>query len=101
MEKFNRIEKYTTHWHDQFNKEPYFQTRYQWSDYDPAYRYAWDQRQSNPNSQFSDMENSLESGWEKVKGKSKLAWQDAKQAVRSGWHSIEHVLPGDADRDGR
>ena len=43
----------------------------------------------------------LEAGWDIAKGKSKLAWVDAKQAIRSAWHSVERVLPGDADRDGR
>jgi hypothetical protein len=47
------------------------------------------------------METRLEAGWDIAKGKSKLAWTDAKQAIRSAWNSVERILPGDADRDGR
>ena len=101
MKSENRIEKFTTHWQERFQKEPYYNSRYSWDDYDPAYRYAHKTYEENPNATFEDLETRLEAGWDIAKGKSKLAWADAKQAVRSAWNSVERVLPGDSDRDGR
>ena len=37
----NRIEKFTTHWKKDYQAEPYYDSRYSWDDYDPAYRYAY------------------------------------------------------------
>jgi len=101
MKKDNRIERFTTHWQRAFKDEPYYNSRYEWEDFDPAYRYAYKSYEENPNSTFEDLETRLEAGWDIAKGKSKLSWLDAKQAIRSAWHSVERVLPGDADRDGR
>jgi hypothetical protein len=101
MARENRIERFTTHWQNAFKKEPYYDSRYEWEDFDPAYRYAYKSYEENPHSRFEDVETRLEAGWDIAKGKSKLAWVDAKQAIRSAWNSVERVLPGDSDRDGR
>jgi hypothetical protein len=101
MKSENRIERFATHWERNYKNEPYYSDKYSWDDFDPAYRYAYKSYEENPSARFEDVETRLEGGWDIAKGKSKLAWADAKQAVRSAWNSIERVLPGDADRDGR
>ncbi len=101
MKGENRIERFTTHWQRKFKDEPYYDSRYEWDDFDPAYRYAYKSYEENPNARFEDLETRLEAGWDIAKGKSKLAWVDAKEAIRSAWNSIERAMPGDADRDGR
>jgi len=101
MKTENRIERFTTHWQRAFKDEPYYSDKYSWDDFDPAYRYAYRSYEENPHARFEDLETRLEAGWDVAKGKSKLAWVDAKEVIRSAWHSVERVLPGDADRDGR
>jgi len=101
MKSENRIERFTTHWQRAYKDEPYYSDKYSWDDFDPAYRYAYKSYEENPHARFEDLETRLEAGWDIAKGKSKLAWTDAKEAIRSAWHSVERVLPGDADRDGR
>lgn len=101
MTRENRIERFTTHLKNAFKDEPYYDSRYNWDDYDPAYRYAYKSYEENPNARFEDLETRLEAGWDIAKGKSKLAWLDAKEAVRSAWDKVERNLPGDSDRDGR
>ena len=86
--KENRIEKWTAHWQKSYENEPYYNKRYGWDDYDPAYRYAYKSREEHPNHSFENLETRLEAGWDIAKGKSKLAWVDAKQAVRSAWNKI-------------
>ena len=99
--KANRIERFTTHWQKYFTKEPYYDSKYSWEDYDPAYRFAYRTREEHPQVRFEDIEERIEAGWEVAKGNSRLAWLDAKQAIRSAWNRLEGVLPGDLDRDGR
>jgi hypothetical protein len=101
MKDENRIERFTTHWQRNFKDEPYYSEKYSWEDFDPAYRYAYKSYEENPHARFEDLETRLEAGWDIAKGKSKLAWADAKQAMRSAWNSVERVIPGDSDRDGR
>jgi hypothetical protein len=101
MKPENRVERFTTHWQRNFKDEPYYSEKYSWDDFDPAYRYAYRSYEENPHARFEDLETRLEAGWDIAKGKSKLAWVDAKEAIKSAWHSVERVLPGDADRDGR
>jgi len=88
MKPENRIEKFSTHWQSNFEKEPYYSDRYSWDDYDPAYRYAYKSYEENPHARFEDLETRLEAGWDIAKGKSKLAWVDAKQAIRSAWNNL-------------
>ncbi len=38
MARENRIERFTTHWQRTLPNEPYYDERYTWDDYDPAYR---------------------------------------------------------------
>jgi len=52
MARDNRIEKFTTHWRNDYTREPYYDARYSWDDYDPAYRYAYKAREENPNARY-------------------------------------------------
>jgi hypothetical protein len=93
--------RYSDYWMREYRNQPYYNEKYEWSDFGPAYEYAFEKRGENPTRRFEDVESDLEAGWETAKGKSRLLWNEAKQAVRSGWHAIERLMPGDADRDGR
>ena len=93
--------RYSDYWQQEYRNQPYYDSKYDWSDFGPAYDYAFEKRGEHPSRRFEDVEGQLEAGWDKVKGKSRLAWREAKQAVRSGWHAVERMLPGDADGDGR
>jgi hypothetical protein len=94
-------DRYDAYWRSQYMNEPYYDPKYMWDDFDPAYRYAFDKHAEYPDQDFNDIEDKLAAGWNAARGKSRLAWDEAKRAVRSGWHAIERALPGDADDDGR
>ena len=70
MKRENRIERFSTHWQQNFMNEPYYSSRYTWEDFDPAYRYAYKSYEENPNTRFEDVEERLEAGWDIAKGKS-------------------------------
>ena len=88
MKRDNRIERFSTHWQKSYRDEPYYNPRYSWEDFDPAYGYAFRSYEENPHARFEDIEERLEAGWDIAKGKSRLAWADAKQAIRSAWHKL-------------
>ena len=94
-------QQYRTHFQNNYQQAKYYNTGRTWDDYEPAYKYSYDQYQQNDGRKFEEVENDLERGWDKTKANSRLAWNEAKEAVRDGWHHIERALPGDADNDGR
>ena len=86
----------------QFDKVDYRDGDAPFDDYRPAYRYGTQARARYADRQWDDrLESELGQGWEKVKGNSRLGWDKARHATRDAWHSVERVLPGDADGDGR
>lgn len=87
---------------DRYKKADYFDSEYSFDDYRPAYRYGVYSRTRQPDADWDDrLESELSEEWEEFKGDSRLAWDKAKHATRDAWHSVERVLPGDFDNDGR
>ena len=62
MKPENRIERFTTHWQENFQNEPYYNSRYSWDDYDPAYRYAHKSYEENPNATLRGSRDSPRGG---------------------------------------
>lgn len=80
----------------------YYEKDFTYADYRPAYRYGTYVRTVHDDCDWDDrLEHKLEQEWEDFKGDSRLTWNKAKHAVRDAWHSVERVLPGDFDNDGR
>lgn len=92
---------YTDHFKTAYVNAPYYKSDLAWTDYEPAYKYAYETRSQYNGKSFDSVESDLERGWDKTRANSRLAWNDAREAVRDGWHHIERAMPGDADRDGR
>lgn len=65
-------------------------------DYQPAYRYGWEERERRVHEKFEEVSSDLERGWERFKDKSKLTWLEVKEAVRDAWHRFEDTV----ERDG-
>ncbi len=88
------------HWRGSYANEPYYDAKYQYDDYAPAYKLGYENRARYHDKTFDQTQEVLRSDWEKSKGASRLAWDDAKHATKAAWHRVERVLPGDADGDG-
>jgi hypothetical protein len=88
------------YWSGTYNREPYYESDYDFNDYGPAYRHGYTSRASYPERKWNDVENDLGRKWDNVKGKSRLGWDKAKHAARAAWNRVEDAIPGDADRDG-
>lgn len=92
---------YTNHFQKEYKTAPYYINGSEWRDYEPAYKYGYDNYSNYRGRPFEEIEPDLQRNWETARGNSRLAWNDARGAVRDGWHYIERAMPGDADRDGR
>lgn len=92
-----------TYWQENYEARPYYDSRMNYDDYGPAYRYGWETypQYRREGRRFDDAERDLERGWERAKGRSRLEWERAKSATRDAWDRLERAMPGDADGDGR
>lgn len=89
------------YWRTNYTARPYIQGEPPYEEWQPAYRYGFQQRAERIDESWENVEDDLERSWDSFKASSKLTWKEAKEAVRDAWHHIESKLPGDADGDGR
>lgn len=95
-------DQYSEEFKASYEQSPYYRQGSTWKDYEPAYKYGYEQYNAeNASRKWDEVQANLEQGWEKAKGESRMAWAEAKDAIRDGWHKLERALPGDADNDGR
>ena len=77
------------YWIMSYRREPYYNSRYSYEDYAPAYRAAYAHRMRNVQGFWEQAEIDLQTGWESSKDKSRLLWQDAKHAAHAAWHRVD------------
>ncbi|MPZ42724.1 MAG: hypothetical protein GEV05_04815 [Betaproteobacteria bacterium] len=91
------------YWRERYVHEPYYEEGRGWDDYAPAYRVGYEGRSryyTEPRS-FEEVERDIEAEYNRRRAANGLSWDKARRPARAAWDRIEHVMPGDADRDGR
>ena len=73
----------TEHWENNFVEKPYYVRGFTFADYEPAYRYGWEQCQHHGGHAYTA--DALRDGWERARGYSRLTWEQAEPAVRDAW----------------
>lgn len=81
-----------------YREASYYSSGRDWSDYQPAYRYGYDNYPRYRGRHFEEVESLLERHWAASRDQSRLAWTEARGAVRDIWQRIEQALPGGRDR---
>ena len=93
------------YWRENFESRSYVKKGDTFEDYEPAYRFGWDNYSHSDGRTFDEVESDLERGWDRAKGNSSLTWDRARHATRDSWQrtsdAAERAIPGDSDRDGR
>jgi hypothetical protein len=80
---------YADYWKSNYASRPYVSAGREWSDYEPAYTYAYRAHGGHPGKSFNDVEADLQREWQATRGASRLEWNEARSAVRDGWHYFE------------
>jgi hypothetical protein len=89
------------YWREQHSREPYYDAKYTYDDYRPAYKTGYEGVGKYQGRRFDEVDGDLRRDYETTRGNGRLEWNDAREATRSAWHRVERALPGDADGDGR
>ncbi|TLD72711.1 hypothetical protein FEM03_01145 [Phragmitibacter flavus] len=74
-----------SYWAYHCHDEPYFDDRFTYADYAPAYRLGYETKELQSVSRFENQEANLRYLWESSKGKSPLSWEQAQPAIKAAW----------------
>jgi len=80
-------EKY---WSSAYGKEPYYDKKYSYDDYAPAYRAGYMGREEYRDLTWDEAEPRIASNWNTLRGKSSLEWKQARMASRAAWDRVEN-----------
>ncbi|MES2925133.1 MAG: hypothetical protein V4819_26505 [Verrucomicrobiota bacterium] len=86
-------EEEETYWQEHYNKEPYYESEYEFGDYGPAYRLGW--QLYSPDTSFESAEKTMSEQWAANRGTSKLEWHQARDAAKAGWTRVESLQTKD------
>jgi hypothetical protein len=87
-----------TYWRNQYEKEPYYNQKHTFGDYEPAYRLGSEGRQRYAGQRFDEVEGDLRGEYETTRGSSKLGWEEARDATRAAWDRSERMNTAGRDR---
>jgi len=73
------------YWRANHAAEPYYDARFSFNDYYPAYRAGWEGRMRHRGRTFEEVERELEADFNWNRGNSLLTWETARPAVRAAW----------------
>ena len=93
------------YWREHYASRPYVRPGSRYEDYAPAYRYGAAAHGQHRGRRWEDVEPELRTNWARARGDSSLEWDHARDASRDAWDrlndTIERMMPGDSDGDGR
>jgi hypothetical protein len=73
-------------WHVNYMTRPYYKQGRSFGDYEPAYRYGWENARMPSEMTFEEAEKAhLSGGWMAARGESPHAWEDVREATRDAW----------------
>jgi hypothetical protein len=84
------------YWRNNYTSRPYWDSGYDYSDYDLAYRTGYNgyRNYANQGMSFAEAEPRLRQDYERQHGDSRLGWDKAKYAVQDSWNRLESAVTG-------
>ena len=82
----------SAYWQEQYRERPYYNAKYSYRDYEPAYRAGWEAYDSQKPVSWKEREPEVRERWENEGGSPKMSWEEAKQASQDAYarvHSIQ------------
>ena len=77
------------YWSENYEREPYYEKGYTFTDYHPGYRTGWEARTRYQGRQWDEIENDLAADYERNRAGSRLGWDKNRHAARAAWNRFE------------
>lgn len=78
----------TNYWRNTYAKQPYYSARYQYEDYEPAYRAGWESYDPTVRSDWKDREAIAKDRWESEGGAPEMTWEEARLAAEDAYGRV-------------
>lgn len=78
----------SAYWEKNYRDRDYVVDAYEYSAYEPAYRYGWESRTRYDQDDFSAAEKDLARGWADYRGTSDMDWATARPAAEDAWNRV-------------
>ncbi len=88
----------TNYWQTEYRNRPYYNQRYGFESYEPAYRAGWESY--TPDGEWEKVEPVAHKSWEESKWESEggaptMTWEEARQAAKDAYHRVHAQRQGD------
>ncbi len=78
----------TAYWRDAYEEQPYYSEKYQYEDFEPAYRAGWESFDSTVRSDWKDRESIAKERWESEGGAPTMTWDQARLAAEDAYGRV-------------
>lgn len=75
-------------WRSSFHSRPYASADKPFEDYEPGYRFAYDEAAKYRGKRWDDVEPKLRTDWERFEGRGQSTWENVKDSVRDAWDNL-------------
>jgi hypothetical protein len=75
-------------WRDNFRNRPYVTADRSFEDYEPGYRFAYDEQIKYRGKNFNEIEPKLRTDFDRFEGRGQSTWESMKDAVRDAWDNL-------------
>jgi len=77
------------YWAQNYEREPYYERGYSFTDYHPGYRTGWEGRARYEGRTFDEVESELRADYARNRGQSRLEWEKNRHAARAAWRRFD------------
>lgn len=75
-------------WRSSFHSRPYASADKPFEDYEPGYRFAYDEAGKYRGKRWDDVEPKLRTDWDRFEGRGQSTWENVKDSVRDAWDNL-------------
>ena len=81
-------EAVSDYWRERFSAEPYYDSDLAFEDYEPGYRFAYNEAGKHRGKRWEDVEPTLRTDWDRFEGRGQSTWENVKDSVRDAWDNL-------------
>lgn len=78
----------SAYWRDAYAEQPYYSEKYQYEDFEPAYRAGWESYDPTVRAGWKDRESLAKASWESEGGAPKMTWEQARLAAEDAYGRV-------------
>lgn len=75
-------------WRSSFHSRPYASADRPFEDYEPGYRFAYNEAGKYRGRRWDDVEPTLRTDWDRFEGRGQSTWENVKDSVRDAWDNL-------------